>query len=46
MRRSKENLNRKLDVASFQSLLKKDNIEELVQDYGLVIVDECHLLMQ
>ena len=39
---SKENLNGKLDVASFQSLFKKDNIEELVQNYGLVIVDECH----
>ena len=39
---SKENLNGKLDVASFQSLFKKDNLEELVQNYGLVIVDECH----
>ena len=39
---SKENLNGKLDVASFQSLFKKDNIEELVKNYGLVIVDECH----
>ena len=39
---SKESLNGKLDVASFQSLFKKDNIEELVQNYGLVIVDECH----
>lgn len=38
----KENLNGKLDVASFQSLFKKDNIEELVKNYGLVIVDECH----
>lgn len=39
---SKENLNGKLDVASFQSLFKKDNIEEIVKNYGLVIVDECH----
>ena len=39
---SKENPNGKLDVASFQSLFKKDNLEELVKDYGLVIVDECH----
>ena len=39
---SKENLNGKLDVASFQSLFKKDNLEELVKNYGLVIVDECH----
>ena len=39
---SKEKLNGKLDVASFQALFKKDNIEELVKNYGLVIVDECH----
>lgn len=38
----KEKPNGKLDVASFQSLFKKDNLEELVKDYGLVIVDECH----
>ena len=38
----KEKANGKLDVASFQSLFKKDNLEELVKDYGLVIVDECH----
>lgn len=29
-------------MASFQSLFKKDNIEEIVKNYGLVIVDECH----
>lgn len=39
---SKEILNGKLDVASFQSLFKKDNLEELIKNYGLVIVDECH----
>ncbi|MBO5349214.1 MAG: DEAD/DEAH box helicase [Clostridia bacterium] len=39
---SKENPNGKLDVASFQSLFKKDNVEELIKGYGLVIVDECH----
>ena len=38
----KEKTNGKLDVASFQSLFKKDNLEELVKNYGLVIVDECH----
>ena len=38
---SKEKINGKLDVASFQSLFKKDNLEELVKGYGLVIVDEC-----
>lgn len=39
---SKEKPNGKLDIASFQSLYKKDNLEELVKGYGLVIVDECH----
>lgn len=39
---SKENPNGKLDIASFQTLYKKDNVEELVKNYGLVIVDECH----
>ena len=39
---SKNNLNGKLDIASFQSLAKKDNLDEIVKDYGLVIVDECH----
>lgn len=39
---SKEKLNGNLDVASFQSLFRKDNLEELVKNYGLVIVDECH----
>lgn len=38
----KENPNGKLDVVSFQSLFKKDNLEELVKVYGLVIIDECH----
>ena len=38
----KEKPNGNLDVASFQSLFKKDNLEELVKGYGLVIVDECH----
>lgn len=33
-----------IDVATYQSLInKKDNsVSELVQDYGHVIVDECH----
>lgn len=39
---SKENLNGKLDIASVQSLAKKENMEDLVKNYGLVIVDECH----
>ena len=39
---SKENLNGKLDIASVQSLTKKENMEDLVKNYDLVIVDECH----
>ncbi|MCI8396307.1 MAG: DEAD/DEAH box helicase family protein [Clostridia bacterium] len=39
---SKDRLNGKLDIASIQSLSRKDNLEEMVQNYGLVIVDECH----
>lgn len=38
----KESLNGKIDVASFLSLSKKDDLDEIVENYGLVIVDECH----
>ena len=38
----KNTLNGNLDVATFQSLYKKDDIEQIVKNYGLVIVDECH----
>jgi hypothetical protein len=31
-----------VDVAMLQRLARKDNIEELVGQYGLVVVDECH----
>ena len=32
-----------IDIATYQSLINKDNtVSELVQDYGHVIVDECH----
>ena len=31
-----------LDVAMIQSLVKKDDVDELVTQYGHVIVDECH----
>ena len=31
-----------VDVAMLQTLARKDNIEELVGGYGLVVVDECH----
>lgn len=33
-----------VDVATFQSLTNKKNIKEIVQDYEMVIVDECHHL--
>lgn len=33
-----------LDVAMMQSLVKKDEVADLVANYGLVIVDECHHL--
>lgn len=39
---SKEKLNGKLDVASFQSLYKREDLDEILNKYGLVIVDECH----
>ena len=38
----KNNLNGNLDIASFQTLAKKDDLYEIVENYGLVIVDECH----
>ena len=31
-----------LDVATFQSLIHKGVIDPLIQQYGFVIVDECH----
>lgn len=33
---------RKIDVAIIQSLTHKHAVKELVKDYGMVIVDECH----
>ena len=32
----------KIDVAIIQSLTHKHSVKELVKDYGMVIVDECH----
>lgn len=32
----------KLDIAVMQSLSKKDDLAELLNNYGQVIVDECH----
>ena len=34
--------NGRLDVAMIQSLVRKGNVNEVVADYGHVIVDECH----
>jgi superfamily II DNA or RNA helicase len=31
-----------IDVAMVQSLVKKDSVDEVVANYGQVIVDECH----
>ncbi len=34
--------NGRLDVAMFQSLARKDAVDDIVATYGHVIVDECH----
>lgn len=36
--------NGRLDVAMIQSLVRSDEVEDLVAEYGHVIVDECHHL--
>jgi superfamily II DNA or RNA helicase len=36
--------NGRLDVATIQSLFRNDVVDDLVADYGQVIVDECHHL--
>ncbi len=36
--------NGRLDVAMIQSLVRKDEVSDLVANYGHVIVDECHHL--
>ena len=40
----KKKPSRQVDVATYQSLInKKDNsVDPLIQEYGLVIIDECH----
>lgn len=38
----KNQLNKIVDIAVIQSLLDGDDVKELVKDYGMVIVDECH----
>ncbi|GHV35389.1 hypothetical protein FACS18949_13270 [Clostridia bacterium] len=39
---SKNTLSGKIDIAIIQSLVNGDEVKELIKDYGLVIVDECH----
>ena len=36
--------NGRLDVAMIQSLVRKDQVQDIVAHYGQVIVDECHHL--
>jgi len=36
--------NGRLDVAMIQSLVRKDKVDDLVANYGHIIVDECHHL--
>lgn len=38
----KNKVNGKVDIAMLQSLFRKGETKDLVQDYGQVIVDECH----
>ncbi len=38
----RKSLNGIIDIAIFSSLGKKDNIDPIVQNYGMVIMDECH----
>ena len=38
----KNNLNGIIDIAVMQSLCREGEVKELVKDYGMVIVDECH----
>lgn len=40
----KKNLTGRIDVALMQSLVRKGVVNDLVADYGHVIVDECHHL--
>lgn len=38
----KNSLNGIVDIIVMQSLVSGDEVKELVRDYGLIIVDECH----
>lgn len=39
---SRKEINNIIDIAVFQSLVTGDEIDDIVQKYGLIIVDECH----
>lgn len=38
----KNNQTNVLDIASLQTLYKQDNVQDILKEYGLVIIDECH----
>lgn len=38
----KNTLHGNVDIAVMQSLFDGDDVKELVRDYGMIIVDECH----
>lgn len=38
----KKNLSGIIDIAIMQSLVKGDEVKDVVRDYGMFIVDECH----
>ena len=38
----KNTINGIIDVAVMQSLISEDEVKELVRNYGMIIVDECH----
>jgi superfamily II DNA or RNA helicase len=40
----KRKLTGQIDAAMIQSLSRKDSVDDIVAEYGQVIVDECHHL--
>ena len=40
----KRKLTRQIDVAMIQSLSRRDSVDDVVAEYGQVIIDECHHL--
>lgn len=38
----KEDISKTVDIALFQSLNRKENLESILNNYGMVIVDEAH----